>query len=33
MIVDLGPLDGKAEERIEFLDVHPCNAESKAVVV
>ena len=33
MIVDLGPQDGKAEERIEFLGVHPSNTESKAVVV
>jgi len=33
MIVDLGPLDGRAEERIEFLGVHSSNAESKAVVV
>jgi hypothetical protein len=23
MIVDLEPLDGRAEERIEFLGVHP----------
>ncbi|MCK9565842.1 MAG: CRISPR-associated endonuclease Cas2 [Methanothrix sp.] len=33
MIVDLGPLDGRAEERIEFLGVHPTQMESKAVVV
>jgi len=33
MIVDLGPLDGRVEERIEFLGVHTCQAESKAVVV
>lgn len=33
MIVDLGPLDGRVEERIEFLGVHPTQAESKAVVV
>jgi len=33
MIVDLGPLDGRAEDRIEFLGVHPSQTESKAVVV
>ncbi|MDD1751149.1 MAG: CRISPR-associated endonuclease Cas2 [Methanothrix sp.] len=33
MIVDLGPLDGRVEERIEFLGVHPSRTESKAVVV
>jgi len=34
MIVDLGPLDGKVEERIEFLGVHSSSqAENKAVVV
>ena len=33
MIVDLGPLDGRAEERIEFLGVRPSQMESKAVVV
>lgn len=33
MIVDLGPLDGRVEERIEFLGVHPTETESKAVVV
>jgi len=33
MIVDLGPLDGRAEERIEFMGVHPSEMESKAVVV
>jgi CRISPR-associated protein Cas2 len=32
MIVDLGPEDGRAEERIEFLGVHPSQTESKAVV-
>jgi CRISPR-associated protein Cas2 len=33
MIVDLGPLDGRAEEKIEFMGVHPSEMESKAVVV
>jgi CRISPR-associated protein Cas2 len=33
MIVDLGPLDGRAEERIEFMGVRPSQADSKAVVV
>jgi CRISPR-associated protein Cas2 len=33
MIVDLGPLDGTVEDRIEFLGVHPPEAESQAVVV
>ena len=33
MIVDLGPLGGRVEERIEFLGVHPTQAESKAIVV
>ena len=33
MIVDLGPLDGRAKERIEFIGVHPLEMESKAVVV
>jgi CRISPR-associated protein Cas2 len=33
MIVDLGPLDGRVEEKIEFMGVHPSQMESKAVVV
>jgi CRISPR-associated protein Cas2 len=34
MIVDLGPLDGRADDRIEFLGVHPLEAaEIRAVVV
>lgn len=33
MIVDLGPIDGRAEDRIEFMGVHPSEMESKAVVV
>ncbi|MBN1234704.1 MAG: CRISPR-associated endonuclease Cas2 [Methanotrichaceae archaeon] len=33
MIVDLGRLDGRVEERIEFLGMHPLEMQSKAVVV
>lgn len=33
MIVDLGPLEGRVEERIVFLGVHPLDYELKAVVV
>jgi len=34
MIVDLGPLEGRVEDRIEFLGVHLQEAaESRAVVV
>jgi CRISPR-associated protein Cas2 len=33
MIVDLGPLEGRVEERIVFLGVHPQDSERNAVVV
>jgi CRISPR-associated protein Cas2 len=33
MIVDLGPLEGRVEDRIEFLGVHPSDAERKAIIV
>jgi CRISPR-associated protein Cas2 len=33
MIVDLGPLDGRVEDRIEFMGVRPSQTEGKAVVV
>lgn len=33
MIVDLGPLEGRVEDRIEFLGVYPDQAERKAIVV
>lgn len=33
MIVDLGSLEGKVDDRIEFLGVHPHEVESRAVVV
>jgi CRISPR-associated protein Cas2 len=33
MIVDLGPLEGKVEDRIEFLGAHPDETKRKAIVV
>jgi CRISPR-associated protein Cas2 len=33
MIVDLGPLDGRVEDRIVFLGVHPPDTKRNAVVV
>lgn len=33
MIIDLGPKDGKVEERIEFLGVHPDEKEQKYIIV
>jgi CRISPR-associated protein Cas2 len=33
MIVDLDPLDGRAEERIEFLGIRATSEESRTVVV
>jgi len=33
MIIDLGPLGGRVEDRIEFLGMRPQVAESRAVVV
>jgi CRISPR-associated protein Cas2 len=33
MIVDLGPLDGRIEDSIEFLGVHPLDSERKPVIV
>jgi CRISPR-associated protein Cas2 len=33
MIIDLGPKDGKVEERIEFLGVHPDQKEQKYIIV
>jgi len=29
MIIDLGPVDGRAEERIEFLGAHPQEMENE----
>jgi CRISPR-associated protein Cas2 len=33
MIIDLGPKDGKVEERIEFIGVHPDEKEQKYIIV
>lgn len=33
MIVDLGPLEGRVEERIEFLGIRPQDIEHKAIIV
>jgi len=33
MIIDLGPKDGKVEERIEFLGVHQKEMERKFIIV
>jgi CRISPR-associated protein Cas2 len=32
MIIELGPVDGKVEERIEFLGVHPPKRDRGAVI-
>jgi CRISPR-associated protein Cas2 len=32
MIVDLGPLEGRAEDRIEFLGVRPTNSDHGAII-
>jgi CRISPR-associated protein Cas2 len=33
MIVDLGPVEGQVEERIEFMGVHPEEPERKAIIL
>lgn len=33
MIIDLGPVDGSVEKRIEFLGVRPAEMERKAIIV
>jgi CRISPR-associated protein Cas2 len=33
MIVDLGPLEGRVEDRIEFLGAHPEETERMAIIV
>jgi len=33
MIVDLGPLDGRVDDRIEFIGLHPCGMERKPVII
>ncbi len=33
MIIDLGPLDGSVEKRIEFMGVHPPRRDHEAIIV
>ena len=33
MIIDLGPVEGSVEKKIEFLGVHPAEMERKAIIV
>ena len=33
MIVDLGPLEGRVEERIDFIGLHPPDMERKSIIV
>ncbi len=33
MIIDLGPKDGRVEERIEFMGAHPSEMERKFIIV
>lgn len=33
MIVDLGPLEGRVEDRIEFIGLHPKDMERKSIIV
>jgi CRISPR-associated protein Cas2 len=33
MIIDLGPVDGRVEERIEFMGVHAPHLERKLIIV
>ena len=33
MIIDLGPKDGKVEERIEFMGIHRADMERKFIIV
>jgi CRISPR-associated protein Cas2 len=33
MIIDLGPVDGSVEKRIDFLGVRPAEMERKAIIV
>lgn len=33
MIIDLGPVEGMAEDRIEFLGVHPSEMRQNAIIV
>ncbi|VVB69094.1 CRISPR-associated endoribonuclease Cas2 [uncultured archaeon] len=33
MIIDLGPVEGRARERIEFMGAHPSQMERKFIIV
>jgi len=33
MIIDLGPVDGRARDRIEFLGVRPAESEHRALII
>lgn len=33
MIVDLGPLDGRFEDHIEFIGLHPKDMERKSIII
>jgi len=33
MIVDLGPLDGRVDDRIDFIGLHPLDMERKSIIV
>lgn len=33
MIVDLGPLEGRVEDRIDFIGLHPPDMERKSIIV
>ena len=33
MIVDLGPLDGRVDDRIDFIGLHPPDMERKSIIV
>ncbi|MGV8126637.1 MAG: CRISPR-associated endonuclease Cas2 [Methanothrix sp.] len=33
MIVDLGPLDGRVDDRIDFIGLHPLDMEHKSIIV
>ena len=33
MIVDMGPLDGRVENRIDFIGLHPPDMERKSIIV
>ena len=33
MIVDLGPLDGRVDDRIDFIGLHPLDMERRSIIV